>query len=113
MTNQKLYIITRQDLLPGLQAAQITHAAVDFIFKYPEQAQQWRNNSNYVVALSVANEAELTKLAINLVKTDIDYCLFKEPDLNEELTAIAVLPKVSMFGHLPLALRSEQNASYN
>ena len=105
---QKTYIITRRDLRPGLQAAQACHAVTDLILQFPEQAKQWRDESNYLIVLSVADEAELCELAIELARTDMAWCKFREPDLNNQLTALAVLPHKyaeAFMRNLPLALQ--------
>lgn len=108
--SQKLYIIVRNDLEPGLQAAQATHAITDLIFKYPEEAAQWREKSNYVVILSTKDEKSLHKLAQKLKKAKAKLALFLEPDINMEATALAVLPGDStwrLLAKLPLALKEK------
>jgi peptidyl-tRNA hydrolase len=105
---QKVYIVTRRDLRPGLQAAQACHAVTDLILTYPEEAQKWREDSNFLIVLSVENEQELCELAIELARTNMHWCKFREPDMNNELTALAVLPdkySEKFFRNLPLALR--------
>ena len=105
---QKTYIVTRRDLRPGLQAAQACHAVTDLILKYPEAAKKWRDESNFLIVLSVSSEAELCELAIELARTNMDWCRFREPDLGNELTALAVLPNdysEAFFRNLPLALQ--------
>lgn len=107
-TSDKLYIITRQDLSPGLQAAQAVHAITDLIIEFPEKAHDWRIKSNYVVILSVPNKEGLFELAKKLIKLPVPWTLFREPDINDELTAIAVLPNgysKELFSNLPLALK--------
>lgn len=105
---QKTYIIVRRDLRPGLQAAQACHAVTDLILENPDKAKQWRDESNFLIVLSIANESELCELAIELARTDMDWCRFREPDLNNSLTALAVLPhdySEKFFRNLPLALQ--------
>jgi hypothetical protein len=56
--------------------------------------------------LSVASESELEALAEAAERKRIPVALFREPDLNNELTAIALEGKgKSLVARLPLALR--------
>jgi peptidyl-tRNA hydrolase len=95
-------------LLPGQQAVQSMHAAIDFCFQHPEAAKEWQTNSNYLAVLSVANESELHKLVSKLEQREHVFTTFHEPDLNNELTAVAInyrddLRKLT--GGLPLMLK--------
>lgn len=106
--NQKLYLVVRNDLVPGLQAAQATHAITDLIFKYPNEAVKWRKDSNYVVILSTENEETLLRLARKFKVHKAKIALFREPDIDMQATAFAVLPGDStwrMLADLPLALK--------
>ena len=105
---QKTNIVVRRDLRPGLQAAQAGHALTDLILKYTEQAKRWRDESNFLIILSVANEQELSELSRELSRTEMLWSGFREPDLNNSLTAVAVLPSrytERFFENLPLALK--------
>ena len=62
ISEQKLYIITRSDLSPGLQIAQSCHALREFIEIHPEIDKAWYKDSNYLVILSVNNEFSLELL---------------------------------------------------
>ena len=104
----KTYVVVRGDLKPGLQAAQAGHALTDLILKYPEQARDWRDNSNFLIILSVENEEKILALVKELDRTEMAWTEFREPDINNELTALAVLPNrytEKFFRNLPLALR--------
>ena len=87
----KLYIVTRQDLPLGLQAAQMVHVAIEFSLEYPELTTAWHRDSNYVVCLSVEDLFELEELHIRLGKKFITVP-FYEPDLDNEMTAFAIEP---------------------
>lgn len=106
--NQKLIIITRRDLHPGYQAVQSSHAGIDFQHQHPEIAKQWNKESNYLIILSVANEEQLflylEKFNFHNIKTTV----FREPDIGNEITAIAVEPSEKtrkLTSKLPLALK--------
>ncbi len=92
MSQQKLYVITREDLKPGYQAVQAVHAAIDFIFKYPDISRNWHDISNYLVILSVPTESELKRTAQTLTAANLLFSPFHEPDIDNQLTAIAIEP---------------------
>jgi hypothetical protein len=54
--NDKLYLITRADLIPGSQAVQACHAARQFAADYPEIEREWFERSNYLAFLAVPDE---------------------------------------------------------
>ena len=107
-SNIKLTVITRRDLTPGAQAVQSAHAAIDFQHQHPEISKQWHTDSNYLVFLAAEDESDLSKYLQKLSKNGIKCTTFKEPDMKNELTAIAVEPSKhvrKICGHLPLALK--------
>jgi len=74
---------------------------------YPELDGIWFENSNYLALLSVSNENDLHKLITKASAMDVKVSCFREPDLNNEVTAIVLEPcKVSkkLCANLPLAL---------
>ena len=102
----KLYVVTRDDLPPGLAAAQLGHALVGYVLAQPTQAAHWHTRSNNLVCLAVPNEAALSGLVGRLVSASIPVLCFHEPDLGGQLTAVAVSPDGGrLLASLPLALR--------
>ena len=102
----KLFVVVRADLEPGLQLAQSGHAIVAFQHSYAREYEEWYRSSNNLVVLSAANKEELAKLAYDLTLKGISVAMFREPDLGDELTAISVGPEGQRFlSSLPLALR--------
>lgn len=87
-----MYVVTRKDLFPGAQIAQALHAFREFIEEHPTIDKSWYKNSNYIAILSAKDEMELERLSLRLTKKGIKHSLFREPDLNDELTAIAIEP---------------------
>jgi len=84
------------------------HAAIQFIFEHPEITKEWYNISNYLGFLSVANEYELNKLIEKAVLLNIKISVFKEPDIDNQITAIALQPGIKskkLCSNLKLALR--------
>jgi hypothetical protein len=65
----------------------------DFIFEHKDVANVWHNISNYIIILAVKDETALyavhnTLRGLNISSTTT----FKEPDIGNELTAIALIP---------------------
>lgn len=85
-------MVTRKDLFPGAQIAQALHAFREFIEEYPSLDQEWYKTSNYIAILSAPDEGELERLSLRLTKKGIKHSLFREPDFDNELTAIAIEP---------------------
>lgn len=92
MNSDKVYLVTRCDLLPGQQAVQAAHALTEFIFQHAEQAQRWKIESNTLVMLVVKCEDDLNSLIEKGLQRDIRLSPFYEPDLDNCLTAIALEP---------------------
>ena len=74
------------------QAVQSAHAAIDFQHAHPLEATEWQKNSNYLALLTVANEEDLYKLSDKASLKGIKHTIFREPDINNEITAIAFEP---------------------
>lgn len=87
--------------------AQSCHVAFTFAQEHEDIVYKWQNESNYIVILSVKNEAMLAKLIVAAQFRDIKFSVFIEPDLNNEITAIALEPGVEskkLCSNLKLAL---------
>ena len=106
--SQKLYVLTRNDLSPGQQAAQLLHAQREFTEQYPEEDRKWYRESNTIVLLAAKDENHLRRLVEKAGRLNINLAAFYEPDLNNALTAVAFGPcenTASLCRGLPLALR--------
>jgi hypothetical protein len=68
------------------------HSVVEFIMKHPDKSKIWYENSNSIIFLSVANELELLELINKCKEKEIEYCEFREPDLDNSLTSICIEP---------------------
>ena len=90
--NQKLRVVTRQDLPIGVQATQSGHAAIDYQHEYPQDAIHWHKNSNYLIFLTSDDQSHLERLIHKADTLGIKYTIFKEPDLNNEITAVTFEP---------------------
>lgn len=101
----KLYLVTRRDLSPGLRTAQLCHAVHEFLREHPIHAQRWYEESRTLVCLEVDDEQSLTELAGRC--HGIEASLWREPDLDDALTSIAIGPRGSrLCRNLRLALDS-------
>lgn len=81
----KLYIVVRKDLSISQQAVQAGHAVAEFCLRGPKSF--WSNG--ILVYLGVDGKKQLSRLQQKLDIEDISYVKFIEPDLNNEVTAIA------------------------
>jgi peptidyl-tRNA hydrolase len=88
----KLYLVTRRDLPPGARAAQLCHALREFVEKHRDEDRAWFEASNTLVLLETENEGTLSKLASEAIASKVPAAEFREPDLNDSLTAIAIGP---------------------
>ena len=85
----KLYIIIDKALEAGLYAAQAVHAAFLYGQTYPDEFQDWYDNSNNIVILE---HEDIPSLAELLEGLDLNLVRFHEPDRDDALTAICVEP---------------------
>lgn len=105
----KLVTIVRRDIPPKYQLAQTLHAGLQFALECPERFKQWDEDSKSVVCLSAANENALWEI-IDRIDPELrsQISLFREPDLNNELTSIALYASYETrkkLSNLPLALK--------
>lgn len=102
--------MTRRDLSPGYQATQATHAALTFSVEHPDVTRQWHDESNYLIVLAAPDEAALASLAARAFESGIRFSIFREPDLDNEITGIVLEAgpvAQRLCSSLPLALREE------
>ena len=109
-----LYVVTRADLAPGAQAAQAMHAALEFVARFPRAFTDWRRVSNTLVVLAAESELALVRLCADAAAAGLPVARFREPDLDDALTAVALMPaargRFRPLARLPLALRGEVNS---
>lgn len=77
----------------GYQAVQSTHAAINFIFEHNDRAGPW-HKSNYLVQLTVKDEEELKELIERCRTVSLAITIFKEPDIDNQITAICIEPSL-------------------
>ena len=96
----------------GYRAVQSTHAAINFIFEHPGRAGPWWKESNYLVQLEVNNEDELKALIQKLDRHQLCYSAFREPDIGNQITAVAIEPSEitqKLVRKLPLLFKNKIN----
>ena len=93
----KLFVIVRKDLSASQQTVQAGHAIAQYFI---DGNKKWMNHN--LVILGVKNLEELLNVEFNLSQEKINFSLFKEPDINNELTAIACDSQINLFKKLKL-----------
>ena len=89
---------------------QAGHAAIEFQHRFPEKSKEWWTHSNYLVYLATKDEHSLSRLLDKADLKGISTVAFKEPDLNNSLTAIALEPcdlTRKLVSNLPLAFKNK------
>lgn len=81
----KLYVIVRKDLTHSQRAVQAGHAVAEFCLYSP--FLRWKNET--LIYLGVKGLRQLENLKRKLEYENIPFSIFREPDLDNEITAIA------------------------
>ena len=87
--NDFLTVIVRKDLKAGYKVAQSCHAVADFAISHGEEFKEWQFKSNYLCCLE-ASQFKIEKTISKLDELKIKYNVFEEPDIGNQVTAIAV-----------------------
>ncbi len=90
---KKLYVLTRNDLPIQYAAVQAGHGVAQYLLDNPGSA--WHNE--YLIFLAVKDERELDKVLFRLKYKKAKVSIFKEPDLDNQLTSIAVYSDEKVF----------------
>ena len=92
-SQNKLYVVTRQDFGVQYEIPQVAHSIAEFAAKNREAFEQWSiHGSNSLVVVAALNEAELYKFREKLKKNEVQFYEFVEPDIGYGITAIAIEP---------------------
>lgn len=84
------------------------HAAFHFLHDHPSVVKPWILTSNFLVVVSVADENALLDLITEASRRGITRLAVREPDLDNEATAVALAPghpAQKLCASLPLALK--------
>lgn len=85
-------MVTHRQLSSGYQTAQTAHVAAEFVLQLPEVAKTWNSLSGYLIVLEADDTAHLAALEEQAAALGIRVVGFREPDLDDELTALAFTP---------------------
>ena len=88
----RLYVITSNELAPVYACVQGAHAVAQYLLDSPDS--EWKND--YLIFL----KGDLEKVQAKLEYNNVSYTKFHEPDLNNKLTAVAVLNNQNLFKNL-------------
>jgi len=93
-TESRLYVLINKELNSIYGCVQGGHVVAQWLLNHPKQT--W--NNSYLIYLSV----DINKWKDKLDILEVDYTEFKEPDLNNQITALAVLNNDKLFKKLQL-----------
>lgn len=97
----KLYIVVHAALSVGMKIAQGCHALRAFVEAQPALDREWFTTANNIVVLQ---NDDIPSLAERLKAAGFIVAAFHEPDLDDQMTAIAVEPSAwRLLSSLPLA----------
>ena len=91
---KRLYVLINKDLSPVYGCVQGGHAVAQWLLDHP--GQTW--NNSYLIYL----KCNLFSMRRRLIKLQRDFSEFRDPDLNNELTAIAIEDNGKLFRNLKL-----------
>lgn len=99
----RIYTITRKDIETNEQKTiQSMHAGGKYITEHePHRKGLWDGNDS-MIALELGSEKSLKKWIKKLEEKGIAFSLFKEPDMDYAITAIAALDTGELFKGIPL-----------
>lgn len=80
------------ELSAGYQVAQVAHVTADWIKANPELSDKWHATSNSIIVVETETSEALSHLLENAKLKGIGVTVFREPDLGDEITAIAFAP---------------------
>lgn len=98
---ERIYTITRKDISISQKAVQSMHAGMQYMIDHnPHLDFKWNNGS--IICLELGTEKALRRWMRKLESQDIKFSIFREPDMNNEITAIAALHHGDIFHGIPL-----------
>jgi len=98
----RMYVIVRGELSETYRLVQGAHALAQFAMAHPVEFDEW--NNQYLIFLKVFNKNALIDFIVyTLSKHNVPYSLFREPDLDDQVTAVALYDNGKVVEGLPLA----------
>ena len=96
----KLYVLVRKDLSYSYRSVQAGHAVAEWLLQHGQVTKEWENGT--LIYLDVENEQELILWTERLDRRDMQCTVFREPDIGNQMTAIACLTDKKIFSNLKL-----------
>ena len=89
----KMYCVVEKHLSPIQKAIQAAHAIVEYQLEYghTDEYKHWAQYDKTIVVLDGGSAPEMVQTFSNLTKARVDCACFMEPDLNNMITAEAIL----------------------
>lgn len=112
LKEDKLYLVTHNQLSSGYQTAQTAHVIAEFYNQQPEAANRWHSLSNSLIVLEAKDAEQLYSLYEQAVEAGHTVTVFREPDLGDAITSIAFNPGQTVpafLAQLPCAGRKLTN----
>jgi hypothetical protein len=94
MHTQKMYVLVRKDLSETYRMVQGAHALAQYGLEHPSEFNTWHNST--IVFLGIRNYRDLKEIYCQLLKKKVISAFF-EPDLDNQLTAIACYDSGEIF----------------
>lgn len=76
-------------MTPGYKVVQSAHVLAEFAVQHHEQFKEWHHSSNYLCCLE-SSKCRMLELIDYLSLLKIKYSVFTEPDIGNEMTAVAI-----------------------
>jgi len=93
----RLYVLVRKDLGHSERAVQAGHAVAGFLLN---GSKEWKNET--LIYLGVKGEHQLKTWINKLSRLNIKCIPWREPDMNNEVTAIATIAESEIFKNVNL-----------
>lgn len=90
-----MYVLVRKDLTKAQQAVQGGHALAQFLLNHQSL---WENGT--LIYLGVKGERQLRNWIRKLERNYVDVAVWKEPDMENEITAVAAYSEEGVFKSL-------------
>lgn len=91
--DNRMYVFVERHLSPLDKGIQSAHAVVEYanLFGEEEEYKLWSRENKTLILLNGGVVSDLEKIANDLFEDEIKFSVFKEPDMNNIITSVAVL----------------------
>jgi peptidyl-tRNA hydrolase len=92
----RMVVIARRDLSPAQQAVQSCHAVAELCLRHGGDPgiAEWDKDHKTMILLGVDDKDELEMWQSKVEALDVPHATFREPDIGDEPTAIAIHPSL-------------------